>query len=75
MKKDHLDQENEKIVQILKDLDHFAMALLFKILERKTFLVNELKTYNDLAAKKPPSMLKEEFFEDFGWVVRVPHSG
>lgn len=44
------------------------MALLIKILERKTLLVNELKHFNDLADKKPNS-LKEEFFEDMGWIV------
>ena len=67
-KNDAFDVEAEQTIQILRDLDHFAMALLIKILERKTLLVNELKHFNDLADKKPNS-LKEEFFEDMGWIV------
>jgi tRNA-dihydrouridine synthase len=64
------DFENEQNLQILRDLDHFAMALLIKILERKTLLVNELKHFNDLAEKKQANSLREEFYEDFGWIVR-----
>ena len=61
------DFENEQNAQILKEVDPFATSLLVKILERKTMLVNELKTLNDLAEKKRDA-LNENFFEDFGWI-------
>jgi hypothetical protein len=70
---DILDFETDQNMQILRDLDHFAMALLIKILERKSLLVGELKHFNDLAEKKQVSNLKDEFFEDFGWIV-LPRS-
>lgn len=66
---DLFDFENDQNMQILRDLDHFAMALLIKILERKSLLVGELKHFNDLAEKKQVANLKDEFFEDFGWIV------
>ena len=68
-KNDMLDFENEQNMQILRDLDHFAMALLIKILERKTLLVNELRHFNDLAEKKQTNSLRDEFYEDMGWIV------
>jgi len=66
-KSDIFDFENEQNMQILRDIDHFAMAFLIKILERKTLLVNELKTFNDLAEKKI-DRVNESFYEDFGWI-------
>lgn len=69
---DMFDFESEQNMQILRDLDFFAMALMIKILERKTFLVNELRHFNDLAEKKQTTNLKEEFFEDMGFIVSYP---
>jgi hypothetical protein len=66
-KSDIFDFENEQNMQILRDIDHFAMAFLIKILERKTLLVNELKTFNDLAEQKNVRV-NESFYEDFGWI-------
>lgn len=57
-------------MQVLRDLDHFSMALLIQILERKTLLVGELRRFNNLAQQKQVNSLKEEFFEDFGWIVK-----
>ena len=66
---DLFDFEAEQTTQILKELDHFAMALMIKILERKTLLVTELRHFNDLAEKKQSTNLNKEFYEDLGWVV------
>lgn len=66
-KSDIFDFENEQNINILRDIDHFAMAFLIKILERKTLLVNELKTFNDLAEKKI-ERVNESFYDDFGWI-------
>lgn len=64
------DFDNDHSIQILRDVDFFAMALLIQILERKTLLVNELRHFNNLAEKRQANSLKEEFFEDMGWIVR-----
>jgi len=61
------DFETEQNMQVLKEIDPFATALLVKVLERKTMLVNELKTLNDLAEKKT-NQLNEVYFEDYGWI-------
>ena len=74
-KSDGFDGENEKNLQIIKDIDHFAMALLMKLLERKTLLINELQNFNELAEKRQINQLKEEFYEDFGWIVIIFYSG
>lgn len=42
------------------------MAFLFKVLERKQVLINEIKNYNDLAEKNQ-SLLNERFYQEYGW--------
>lgn len=65
---DQLDCDLEEGTQVLQGLDHFSMALLVMLLERKTHLVTEMRRFNDLAEKKQLQGLKGEFFEDLGWV-------
>lgn len=51
-----------------KDIDFTAMAMLIKMLERKMLLVNELKTFNELAEKNSGS-LNEKFYLDYNWTL------
>lgn len=65
---DLLDSDLEEGTQILQGLDHFSMALLVKLLERKTHLVSEMRKFNDIAEKQQLQGLKPGFFEDLGWI-------
>lgn len=66
-KSDIFDFDADQNLKILREIDFQSMALLIKMLERKTLLVNELKTFNDLAEKKM-HLLNKQFFDDYGWL-------